>query len=382
MTKQRGYGTGHIEQRGPETWLVQIELPRGADGQRSRQRLTVHGSKRDAERAVRDVLHQRDHGMTVAPNRLLVGEWLPEWLERRNREGRKPIADSTSDRYRRVIATLPRSFAALRLQDVRPAHLATLYADESLTADARRKLHVILRHAFMLAFRQELLSRNVMDAVSPPLVQKNAEQRVLNESELKALVAAAIGTAHEVPIKLTIATGLREGELLALAWTDIDLARGTLSVRRGARYLNGRGMQFTEPKTPHARRVLELSAPTVRLLHQHRAAQAALRIRRAAVWEDGGLVFPSAIGTPWIPRNFYRGYRTILTASAIEHPETVSWHTLRHSAATWWLRAGADLHTVSRRLGHASAAFTLDTYGHLLAGMQRQAAEAADALIG
>ncbi|MEI6665504.1 MAG: tyrosine-type recombinase/integrase, partial [Chloroflexota bacterium] len=173
--------------------------------------------------------------MTVTPNQLLVGEWLPAWLERRMHEGRKPIADSTSDRYRRVIATLPRSFAALRLQEVRPMHLTALYADESLTADARRKLHVVLRQAFMLAFRQELLSRNVMDAVSPPLVQKNAEQRVLNESELKALVAAAIGTAHQVPIKLTVATGLREGELLALTWSDVDLERGTLSVRRGAR---------------------------------------------------------------------------------------------------------------------------------------------------
>lgn len=104
-------------------------------------------------------------------------------------------------------------------------------------------------------------------------------------------------------------------------------------------------------------------------------------MRLGPAWSDEGLIFPSSIGTPWIPSNFYRGYRRIVEASDISEPETVVWHTLRHTAATQWIRAGVDLHVVSRRLGHASSAFTTDTYGHLYTGMQSQAAGALDHLI-
>ncbi|MEE8422844.1 MAG: tyrosine-type recombinase/integrase, partial [Dehalococcoidia bacterium] len=69
-------------------------------------------------------------------------------------------------------------------------------------------------------------------------------------------------------------------------------------------------------------------------------------------------------------------------ASAIADPDTVDFHCLRHTAATQWIAAGADIHVVSRRLGHASPAFTMSVYGHLLKGMQRTAAEALDHLIG
>ena len=104
-------------------------------------------------------------------------------------------------------------------------------------------------------------------------------------------------------------------------------------------------------------------------------------MRLGPSWSDGGLVFPSLVGTPWLPRNFYRGYKTLVLRSEIAKPDGVVWHTLRHTATTHWIKAGAELHVVSRRLGHASAAFTMDTYGHLLPGMQRQAAEAFDHLI-
>jgi integrase len=105
------------------------------------------------------------------------------------------------------------------------------------------------------------------------------------------------------------------------------------------------------------------------------------RLRLGAVWHDNDLVFPSLLGKPWIPRPFYKVYRRIVDESGIEHPQTVNWHTLRHTAASQWLRHGVDVFSVSRRLGHASASFTMDTYAHLLKGQQREAAEALDYLL-
>ena len=117
------------------------------------------------------------------------------------------------------------------------------------------------------------------------------------------------------------------------------------------------------------------------MLASHRLAQTERRLQLGEVWQDNDLVFPSLIGTPWLPRLFYRGYRPIVDGSGITNPETVNWHTLRHTAASQWLRHGVDVFAVSRRLGHASAAFTMDTYAHLLKGQQRQAAEALDHLL-
>ena len=93
------------------------------------------------------------------------------------------------------------------------------------------------------------------------------------------------------------------------------------------------------------------------------------------------MVFPSSIGTPWVRRAFYRDYKMLVNESGIAAPQSVKWHTLRHTAASQWIKAGVDIFTVSRRLGHSSAAFTMDRYGHLLKGQQRQAAEALDHLL-
>jgi integrase len=106
------------------------------------------------------------------------------------------------------------------------------------------------------------------------------------------------------------------------------------------------------------------------------------RLAAGPAWEEQDLVFPSRIGTPWLARNFYRAYRVVVERSCIDDPATVTFHALRHTAATQWLAAGADVHVVSRRLGHASPGFTMATYGHLLSGMQSVAAAAFDDLLG
>ena len=101
-----------------------------------------------------------------------------------------------------------------------------------------------------------------------------------------------------------------------------------------------------------------------------------------AAWQDHDLVFPDGSGRYQYRQAFYAGFRRLLHASGIDDPGTVNFHSLRHTAASQWIKAGVDLLTVSRRLGHGSAAFTMDVYGHLLSGQQSAAAAALDHLIG
>lgn len=251
----------------------------------------------------------------------------------------------------------------------------------SLSPATVHKYLVILRQALAEAVVSRRVPSNPGDGMAGLAVNATTERRALTQNEIAALVRAAGGTRFDVAIRLAIVTGMRESEILGLRWADVDLDGRRLTVRRALSYAYGK-MAFKEPKSARSWRTIELSATTVAMLREHRTRQAEHRLHVGPVWQEHDLVLPSGEGKPWLPRDFYRDYRTIVDATSIEEPESVTFHVLRHTAATQWIRAGVDILTVSRRLGHASAAFTMDVYGHLLAGQQRHAAEVFDHLLG
>ncbi len=193
------------------------------------------------------------------------------------------------------------------------------------------------------------------------------EQRVFDQDDVRGLVTVCTGTRFDVAVRFTIATGIRQAELLSLKWTDINLD-GELFYCRGS-------------KSKKSRRTIELSSETTRLLRVHKANQILRRIELGPLWQDHGLIFPSTIGNSWARRIFYRDYKKVVSKSGLANPESVHWHTLRHTAASQWILHGVDIFIVSRRLGHASASFTMDVYGHLLKGQQTEAARALDYLV-
>ncbi len=380
---RRDHGSGSIAKRTSGNWLVSVELPQDAiTGRRRRRRFTVRGSKRDAQRALREALRERDHG-GVEPSRITTVEWLIRWIERRARDGE--IAPRTAINYRAIIAHhLAPALGTVLLQDLRTEHVVAVKAAAGTTLSPAtvRTILGVLRQALREAAALELISRNPAEAVAspPPRAGATRERRALNEEEIAGLLAAAEGTVFDAPIRFALATGVRQGELLGATWESTDLETRSFVVRQTLAQLGGE-FQMLPPKTRNARRTVALSAATVTMLRRHRAAQNALRLQLGRAWEDGGLVFPSDTGAPWNRHNFYSGFRRVLVRSDVVAPETVNWHSLRHTAASLWLRAGVDVFTVSRRLGHGSASFTMDTYGHLLRGQQQAAAEALDHLI-
>ena len=220
-----------------------------------------------------------------------------------------------------------------------------------------------------------------MAVSSPALDRGGSERRALDESEITELLQAAAGTRHEMVIRCALATGMRQGELLGAEWTKISLERGEWEVAHSLQRVNGE-FRLANPKTPRSHRTIELSDTGVEVLEKHRANQNAERRRMGPAWKDHGLVFPDERGGYWDRMAFYKGYRRLVDRSPIENPWEIKFHSLRHTAASQWIKAGVDLLTVSRRLGHAKASFTLDVYGHLLTGQQDAAAKALDHLIG
>lgn len=183
---------------------------------------------------------------------------------------------------------------------------------------------------------------------------------------------------------LALHCGLREGELLALSWKDVELevAKPALLVRRTlTRGEGGRGWVIgASTKSGKGRRV-RLTHRAAAALRDHRKQQLEERMRLADLWQERDLVFASENGSAINPSNLRNhSFRRIKARSGVR--ENLRFHDLRHTCATLLLSKGVNAKVVSEMLGHASITITLNTYSHVLPDMQDTAAEAMEAALG
>jgi len=376
---------GRIEWRGRGTFRVRVH--NGFDPvTRKRRYLSAsgRGNQKAAERALRDLLARRDAGLNVQPGRLTVAEWLGRWLEGRISDG--AVGPRAAENYRVIVKKrIAPAIGDVRLQDLRTDAVLQFklgLVESGLAPATVNKQLGLLRQALEAAVSGGLIVRNPASSVrGPSLAGATTERRALNEDEVAKLLGVAEGSRCDVPMRIALATGVRQSELLGLTWASLDLEGETLVVQQTVQHLEGT-FRVLPPKTQRSRRTIELSRATVALLRQHRAKQNATRLQLGAAWHDLDLVFPAADGDPQYRRVLLQDFRELVKASGIEQPGTVNWHSLRHTAASLWIKGGIDIFTVSRRLGHGKAGFTMDVYGHLLKGQQRAAAEALDHLLG
>ena len=371
---------GHIRKRG-KSWAVVIELGRDADGKRRQKWHTVHGTKADAQKELVRILHELNTGLYAEPDRLLVRDYLGRWLS----DHAKPNCSTrTWERYKDLVDSYisPR-IGHLPLAKLRPLHIQELEA--YLLSDGRRRrreggptglspqtvlhVHGVLRAALKQAVRWQLLARNPADAVRPPRAPR-AEVQALDEEQTVALLKAAQDSRLYVPILLATTTGLRRGELLALRWQDVNLQAGVVIVVQNLRVTRTGGLDFGVPKTAKGRRSIALPPLAIQGLKEHRRRQKEQRLRLGPVWQEHGLVFPAPDGRPWHPDNLTTAFRDLCDRASIK----IRFHDLRHTHATQLLRAGVHPKVVSERLGHSTIGITMDTYSHLLPGMQEEAA--------
>ncbi len=182
---------------------------------------------------------------------------------------------------------------------------------------------------------------------------------------------------YEALLTLAITTGLRQDELLGLRWSDVDLERGALRVRRTADTRYG-SVRWGTPKSGAGRSV-RLTRLAVDALRRHRARQAEERLALGSRFEDQDLVFPNLSGGVIVASTLHRSFKTLLGYAAL--PD-VRFHALRHTAATLMLEANVNPRVVQEMLGHANIRQTMDTYSHVLPNMQQQAAERMDEMLG
>ena len=372
--------TGHIRKRGERSWAILLDLPRGPDGKRRRKWHTVHGTKKDAQRKRNELLHQLETGAYIEPARMTVKEYLAKWL---SDYAATNVSGKTFERYSEIVRNhLEPTLGALPLPKLQPLHVQECYSgllksgrkngkgglSKRTVLHVHRLLHTALGHAV----KWQLVARNVADAVQPPAPERK-EMRALDERQTVWLFEAARGTRLYVPILFDATTGVRRGELLAIKWPDINLDAGSLSLRRSLEQTRA-GLRFKETKNKKGR-VISLPAILVKALREHLAEQNEFKKLFGADYQDQGLVFARPDGSIWKPESFTEEYFRFTRKIGVK----VRFHDLRHSHASQLLRAGVPVKVVSERLGHSAVGITLDTYSHMLPGMQEEAAQKIDA---
>ena len=241
-----------------------------------------------------------------------VGEYLKRWL---NDSVRGSVRASTHASYERQVGRyiIP-TIRCVNLGKLTPAHVQHLYRemqDRGLSACTVQYTHAGLYHALKQAKRWGMVNRNVAEDVDPPQLKRD-EIRPLDREQIRRLLQAAEGNRLQALYIVAVTTGLRPGEMRGLCWSDVDLQAGTLRIN--PTLADG---EFTTPKTPRSRRKIELCNTARAALRAHRRRQLEERMRKAGLWEDHGLVFPSSVDTPLSHRNVVRSFKALLKRAGL-----------------------------------------------------------------
>ncbi len=380
---------GHIRARGTGYVVVMDDGRNPLTGKRRQRWLSGYKTAKEAERALTAALAAQDKGEPIDPptkmayGTYLLRTWLPHLANRVKLGTMRP---STFDCHCQLIEThvLP-AFGSMRLRSLEPAILEPFYAEllrtgrkvrpgeppAGLSPTMVRSIHVAISASLKYAVRRKLLARNpASDVEELPAVSK-AQRPCWTAEQTTDFLETGKGEPLYPLYLLAITTGLRRGELVGLHWSELDLEAAKLTVSRTVASIRGRAVENT-PKTAKGRRTIALAPAVVDALRAYRAHQSEWRLAWGPAWVDTGLVFTRENGTGYRPDYILRTFKR--TAERAGLPP-IAFHALRHGHATGGLRAGVDLLTMSKRLGHSSVAVTGDIYAHVIEELDRDAAE-------
>lgn len=376
-------GEGGVRERSDGRWEARYVDARGV-------RRSVYGATEDeAKRELRRALNERDKGVSGSAES--VGAWLEGWLDRLD------LAPTTVSNYRYYVGLVPDWFLRIRLTDreLTPAKVARMLDEiaavptEYGNCDGQGpcghdpevhqrapktvlEVRMVLRRALKQAQRWGHLARNAAALVDPPDVPE-ADISPLTIGEARALLSEVSGHRLESLYTVALTHGLRESEAIGALLDNLDLEQRTLTVdtqlpRDGRR---------RKPKGGVKSRTIALTATGVRQLRAHRVRLAEERLSLGEAWTEHGLVWPSSVGTPLGHRALLRHLHQTCEKAGIRR---ISFHTLRHSAATLMLAQGVPERVIMEILGHSTTSM-MRRYTKVVDELVEDAADAMDAAL-
>ena len=372
LTQKRKNGEGSIRHRKDGRWEGRYTAGYDSETGKPISKSIMGKTREEAEELLKAAIRESDIASNRNPDKLTVAEWMSAWFEAYCKPAIRP---STADSY----ASLMNNYILPNIGEMAICRLTSLdiqrmygtvkssgkvrryegMTDFSLSNHTVRSIHLLLRQCLEQAVRERRLPFNPVDSCRPP-PKENREMKVMPMEKIGLYLETAKQHGVLPMFFLELSSGLRRGELLALLWSDLDMDNLTISVTKQVSGRKG-GLYVSAPKTQNSTRTVAISKQAASLLAAEHAKH-----------PDNPYMFPSPVtGTMYYPDSVGRMHKRLLMKAGMEY---IRFHDLRHTFATIALQNGVDIKTLSSVLGHYSAGFTLDTYGHVTNKMQRDAA--------
>jgi integrase len=368
-----------------------VDLPKGLfpDGKR---RSVMARTRREALEKAQEILQKRKKGLKTDEAKSSVANFLKRFLSFYKTEG--GVAARTWQDYRyQIDKNISPHIGAIALNDLKPREVdlwMKSLRERGLGDRTVEYAQAVLRRALQFAVEWEILDRNPAAARFRAAKRKRAANpganriRFLDPAEARTFLNAVQGDRHETLYSLAVTTGLRPEEMYGLRWRDVRIEARRLTVnqvlsktRRKKGEQTAR-FQFGPPKTEKSRRTIDFPEFVATLLKNEQGRLAEIRRLAGVQWKENGLVFPSEVGTPLEERNVLRRFQAICHAYQLPKLRI---YDLRHTHASLLIHEGVHPKRISERLGHSSIKLTMDTYGHLFEGSDRDSAEKMEKLL-
>lgn len=383
MARKAASGTGNIRKKtvtrnGKDYTYWEARYTEGIDPGTGRQvQRSISGkTQKEVAQKLKAATASLDVGTYTAPSKMTVGEWLDIWAGDYLGNAKPFTVVSYKGQIKNHIKP---ALGAVRLETLNAHTIQGFYNQLSeakgdkpgLSPKTVKNIHGVLHKALQQAVMVGYIRFNPSDACTLPRAERR-ELKPLDEEQSRAFLKAIRGHRFEALFTMTLFTGLREGEALGLLWACVDFERGTILVdKQLQREKKKKGRYISAPLKNDKTRLITPAPWVMQALRSHRAKQIEQRFKVGELWEDSGLVFTNELGHHLAIHTVYKDFKAAV--AAIGCPET-RFHDLRHSYAVASIRSGDDIKTVQGNLGHATAAFTLDVYGHVTDQMKQQSA--------
>jgi len=378
MAKKSAKGGGTIRKKtvtrnGKEYtyWEARVTTGRDPGTGKQVQRSFSGKTQKEVREKMQAAAVEVNQGTYTAPSKLTVGQWLDVWAA----DYLGSVKPLTVQNYSQHIKNhLKPAMGAIRLEALDTPTIQKLY--NTLSADHAPKtvknIHGVLHKALQQAVKVGYIRFNPADACELPMIEKK-EIKPLDEASTAVFLQAVQGHRFETVYLTMLFTGLRRGEACGLTWDCVDLERGTITISKQLQKVPGQPGAFNLVPTKNSkRRTISVAPFVVKLLKRHKAQQAEAQLKIGPLWNDTGFVFCNEIGEHLSPSTVYHNYKRVMASIGLPEARL---HDLRHSFAVASIRAGDDIKTVQGNLGHATASFTLDVYGHITEAMRQASAD-------
>ena len=375
------------------------------------QRSITGKTQKEVSQKLKQATLDIEDGCYTAPCKLTVAQWLDIWLS--DYMGDKKYL--TIKNYKAQVEThIKPKLGAVKLSQLAPHIIQrfynellesgqlvpmrnrtgrivkkagkTVYLAAPMSAKSVRNVHGILTKALSVAVAVGYLRTNPADKVTLPRVEKK-ELAPLTDEQVKRFLRAASADPCEIILKVILFTGMRESEAIGLTWDCVDTAAGTIKICKQLqkRPLKDGGTVFASLKNDRTR-IIKPAPFVMELLDRQYREQTLQRLKMGDVWQGWrdekerktALVFTTAEGNNISPTSLRYHFKKLMTDIGLPACRV---HDLRHTFAVLSLQNGDDIKTVQENLGHATAAFTLDVYGHVSERMKDESAKRMQAYI-